>query len=171
MIDREFNEFGEWPHGGVRGGGKGFRAARGMMEPAILTALAERPMHGYDIISHLEEKSHGFWRPSPGSIYPTLQLLEEKELVIVDEKEGKRVYSLTATGKKAADEATAHRAKWKEDFAERLHDTKQARKLYGEIARQVRTIYHSGSDQQKAKLEQALLQLKQQLNSIERNEN
>ena len=72
-----------------RGPGPG-RMRRGEVRTAVLAVLAERPGHGYDIIQSLEEKSGGAWRPSPGSIYPTLQQLEDEDLVRSSEREGKR---------------------------------------------------------------------------------
>jgi len=66
---------------------------------ALLALLGEKPMHGYDLIRELEERSGGFWRPSPGSIYPTLQMLEDEGLVTSEERDGKRVYSITDAGR------------------------------------------------------------------------
>ncbi|HTK16644.1 MAG TPA: PadR family transcriptional regulator, partial [Acidimicrobiia bacterium] len=59
----------------------------------------EGPGHGYDVIQNLEEKSGGAWRPSPGSIYPTLQLLEDEGLVRSIERDGKRVFEITDAGR------------------------------------------------------------------------
>lgn len=78
------------------------------MEPAILAALSERPMHGYEVISYLEKRSQGFWRPSPGSVYPTLQLLEEKDLVTYTDHDGEKVYELTALGTTEAEASRDH---------------------------------------------------------------
>jgi DNA-binding PadR family transcriptional regulator len=66
--------------------------------------LGERPMHGYEIIQEITERSHGWWRPSPGSVYPTLQLLADEGLVSTDQdtQSGKRLYSLTDEGRAAA---------------------------------------------------------------------
>lgn len=72
---------------------------RGDMGLVLLNALLDRPMHGYDLIRALEEKSKGTWRPSPGSVYPTLQLLEEQELVTSSKQNGKKVYSITELGR------------------------------------------------------------------------
>ena len=99
----DFEGFGHW-HGhmfrGMYGGAK-----RGDLTPIILQALTERPMHGYEIIRELEKKSHGFWRPSPGSVYPTLQMLEEQDLVKSTDSGGKKVYELTDAGKAEAEKA------------------------------------------------------------------
>lgn len=77
---------------------------RGDIRTALLGALAEGPGHGYEIITRLEEKSGGRWRPSPGSVYPTLQLFEDGGLVRSEERDGKRVYELTDAGRTEASE-------------------------------------------------------------------
>lgn len=79
--------------------GGGRRARRGDVRAAILSLLAEEPKHGYDLIRELEERSGGRWRPSPGSVYPTLQLLEDEGLVTGQERDGKRVFTLTDAGR------------------------------------------------------------------------
>jgi DNA-binding PadR family transcriptional regulator len=87
--------------------GRGWSVRRGDVRDAILAVLAQEPMHGYRIIQELSEKSRGRWRPSAGSIYPTLQQLEDEGLANAAELEGKRVYSLTEAGREAAADATA----------------------------------------------------------------
>jgi|SRR5581483_4155671 len=77
----------------------GRRARRGDVRTALLSLLEDRPMHGYDLIREMEERSGGMWRPSPGSVYPTLQMLEDEGLVTGEEQDGKRVYSLTDAGR------------------------------------------------------------------------
>src|SRR5438132_4739710 len=81
---------------GPRGGG---RARRGDVPLALLTVVAEQPRHGYDIIRELQERSGGMWHPSPGSIYPTLQMLEEQGLLSSEDVDGKRIYSITEDGR------------------------------------------------------------------------
>ncbi len=75
---------------------------RGDIRTAVLAILAEEPGHGYEVIQRLEEKTNGAWRPSPGSVYPTLQLLADEGLARSIERDGKRVYELTATGREEA---------------------------------------------------------------------
>ena len=89
--------------GGWRGGGR--RMRRGDIRTALLTALEDGPAHGYELISRLEEKSDGMWRPSPGSVYPTLQLFEDEGLVRSEQRDGKRVYELTDAGTGRGDRA------------------------------------------------------------------
>ncbi|HEY6359430.1 MAG TPA: PadR family transcriptional regulator [Vicinamibacterales bacterium] len=79
--------------------GNEHRARRGDVKFIVLGALAEKPMHGYDIIQSLEQRHEGRYRPSPGSIYPTLQMLEDGGFVTSEQIDGKRVYTITDAGK------------------------------------------------------------------------
>jgi DNA-binding PadR family transcriptional regulator len=97
----------------MRGRGR-HRVRRGDVRSAILALLDDRPMHGYEIITELDERTGGRWRPSAGSIYPTLQLLEDEGLVSAEETDGKRVYSLTDSGREAAPERTEGSRPWEE---------------------------------------------------------
>jgi DNA-binding PadR family transcriptional regulator len=78
---------------------------RGDIRLLLLTALLDGPAHGYELMGRLETRSGGEWRPSAGSVYPTLQLLEEQGLVVGSEDSGKRVFTLTATGRTEAEAA------------------------------------------------------------------
>lgn len=80
----------------------GTRAGRGEVRTAVLLLLAENPMHGYQIIREIEERSGGAWKPSAGSVYPTLQLLADEGLVNTEESNGRKIYSLTEGGREAA---------------------------------------------------------------------
>ncbi|BBZ46950.1 PadR family transcriptional regulator [Mycobacterium parmense] len=89
--------------GGWRRGGPG-RGRRGDVRAAILVLLAERPMHGYEMIQQIAERSDGIWKPSPGSVYPTLQLLDDEGLITARESEGsKKLFELTEEGRAAAE--------------------------------------------------------------------
>jgi DNA-binding PadR family transcriptional regulator len=70
----------------------------GEVRAALLLALQDGPAHGYELGQRLERASGGAWRPSPGSIYPTLQMLADEELVIASDRDGKRVYELNRRG-------------------------------------------------------------------------
>jgi DNA-binding PadR family transcriptional regulator len=102
--------FGPPPWAGERGG----RARRGDVRFALLALLAERPMHGYEMIQELDTRTSGAWRPSPGSVYPTLQLLEDEGLVSVSEVEGRRTYSITDAGREALAERGDRLPPWEE---------------------------------------------------------
>jgi DNA-binding PadR family transcriptional regulator len=129
--------------------GQGTRAARGDIRAAILALLDEQPRHGYQIIQELAERTGGVWRPSPGSVYPTLQHLEEEGLITGEDHEGKRVFSLTAEGQAEAASRPAKQPKpWDEvgaDVDDALFDLR-------DIARQltiaVRQVAHAGSASQ-----------------------
>ncbi len=81
------------------------KVSRGDVRIAILHLLAEGPMHGYQIMQELSDRTDGVWQPSPGSIYPTLQQLEDEGLVRAAEQEGKKVYTLTDDGRTAVESA------------------------------------------------------------------
>ena len=98
--------------GGPWGGSGGPRARRGDVRTAILVLLQERPMHGYQVIQELSDRTGGEWRPSPGSVYPTLQLLEESGLISAEEVDGKRVFSLTDEGRKVLAERGDEAPPW-----------------------------------------------------------
>jgi len=96
------------------GGGEGRRFfGRGDVKYALLELLQDRPMHGYEMMKALEEKSGGFYVPSAGTIYPTLQMLEDRGLVTSSEVEGKKVYSISEAGRATL----AERHKGEEEFA------------------------------------------------------
>ncbi|HEY0757173.1 MAG TPA: PadR family transcriptional regulator [Ktedonobacteraceae bacterium] len=87
---------GPFGRGAQGEGGRFF--GRGDVKFALLQLLKERPMYGYEMIKALEERSGGFYTPSPGSIYPTLQMLEERGFVSSADAEGKKVYSISESG-------------------------------------------------------------------------
>lgn len=104
-LDQLRKSFDQRPGGSTR-------MARGDVRAAVLSLLAEEPMHGYQIIREIEDRSGGSWKPSAGSVYPTLQLLADEGLVSAEEQNGRKTYSLTEAGRAAADEADAP-APWK----------------------------------------------------------
>ena len=85
--------FGPGPRRGPRGG-----RPRGDVRSAVLVLLAEQPRHGYDLMRAIEERSGGMWSPSPGSIYPTLQALEDEGLVTFENVDGRKTASVTDAG-------------------------------------------------------------------------
>jgi DNA-binding PadR family transcriptional regulator len=90
-----------------RGGRRGRRTARGDVRSAVLALVAEQPRHGYEIIQEIGERTGGVWRPSPGSIYPTVSQLEDEGLVRTEKSDGRRVVHLTEEGTRYVEE---HRA-------------------------------------------------------------
>ncbi|MFB7517334.1 PadR family transcriptional regulator [Streptomyces sp. NPDC056144] len=103
--------FGPGFGGRGRGGGRG-RARRGDVRASILALLKDRPMHGYEMIREIGERSDGAWKPSPGSVYPTLQMLEDEGLITSASEGGKKLFTLTDAGRAEAEEGPD--APWEE---------------------------------------------------------
>ncbi|MGK5678698.1 PadR family transcriptional regulator [Actinoplanes sp. URMC 104] len=101
----DFGPGGPFGGPGHRGGRRGGRGSRPNVRTAVLALLLERPMHGYEMIQELDSRTNGIWRPSPGSIYPTLQLLEDEGLIEPEASEGRKSYRLTADGRPEAETA------------------------------------------------------------------
>jgi DNA-binding PadR family transcriptional regulator len=80
---------------------------RGDVRLALLIALLDGPGHGYELMQALESKTAGRWRPSPGSVYPSLQMLADEDLVTSTERDGKRIFEITDAGRAHADERVA----------------------------------------------------------------
>ena len=96
--------------GGPGAMGRGRRRGRGDVRTAALLLLLERPMHGYEMIQEIRERSGEAWSPSPGAIYPTIQLLNDEGLITTHDEDGKKVSSLTEAGRQAAEELAATKA-------------------------------------------------------------
>ena len=128
-------------HGGPHAFGR--RAGRGDIRAAILVLLAEEPMHGYQIIQELTERTGGVWRPSPGSVYPTLQQLQDEELVReAPSDSGKRVYELTEAGREQAAGATAP---WSEVTGESADALVSLHDLVHQVMAATRQVAHAGT--------------------------
>jgi DNA-binding PadR family transcriptional regulator len=116
---------------------------------AILALTAEEPMHGYQIIRELAERSGGRWSPSPGSVYPTLQMLEDEGLVVGEERDGKRVFAVTDAGRGVLSEREADRpAPWLEVGRGVDEALLGLRDLVGQVGAAVRQVAGSGTPDQ-----------------------
>jgi DNA-binding PadR family transcriptional regulator len=126
------------------------RMRRGEIRTALLTELTEAPGHGYDLIQRLEEKSGGEWRPSPGSVYPTLQMLEDEGLVRSTERDDKRVYEITDTGRAEAERRSkeAGGAPW--EGGRSRSPRGQLKESAVQILLASRQLQHAGTDEQVA---------------------
>jgi len=80
---------------------------KGVLRFIVLDLLSQKPSHGYEIIHNLEDIFHGFYSPSPGSIYPTLQLMEDQGYITPDRHTGKKIYAITTAGLSYLDEHAA----------------------------------------------------------------
>lgn len=119
----------------------GGRANRGDVRAAVLALLAEQPMHGYQIISELDERTGGAWKPSPGSVYPTLQMLADEGLVRSEPEGGKNVFHLTDSGRRAAAEGDS--APW--DAVAGDGATVDVRRTIAQLAMAFKQVTHTGT--------------------------
>lgn len=133
---------------GHRRGGRG-RAARGDVRAAVLSLVAEQPMHGYQLMQAIADRSGGRWTPSPGAIYPTISQLEDEGLVAVTAEAGRKLVTLTDAGRRHVEE---RRDTWADPFAG--HGTTDPatdlRDPLEQVHAAVRQIARTGSDAQRA---------------------
>ena len=154
---------GPWGHRG-RGRGQG-RRGRGDVRAAILALLAERPMHGYEMIQELEARTGGVWRPSPGSVYPTLQLLEDEGLIAGEEGEGRRRFTLTDSGRTEA-ERRGQQAPWEEVTAGVAPAAWNLRDAIAQTAQAAWSVGSAGSEAQQARALEVLNDARRRLYAI-----
>jgi DNA-binding PadR family transcriptional regulator len=134
---REFGRFGF-------GGRGGPRVDRGEVKFLILSVLQEGPKHGYEIMRSIEEKSQGTYTPSAGTVYPTLQMLEDLAQIRGLESEGRKVYELTEAGRTyVGAHQTEINAAW-EHFAQPAGRGEEARQLREELAMLARSLFAEG---------------------------
>ena len=143
--------FGFSPRGwGFRAGRGGHRRRQwfgaGDMKYVILKLLRDKPRHGYEVMKELEERMHGCYSPSPGTVYPTLQWLEDEGLVVARDVDGKKVYEITDTGRAFLDE----NKDTVEDIFDRVRETVE-RTVGGSmvevnraLGQLVKTVYRTG---------------------------
>lgn len=137
--------------GGPRGGGRG---RRGDVRAAILKLLTDRPMHGYEMIQEINERSQQLWKPSPGSVYPTLQLLVDEGLLVSTEAEGsKKLFELTDEGRAAAEKIET--APWDAiaaDLQEEAPGALGLRNAVGQLTGAVIQASHAATEEQQQRI-------------------
>jgi DNA-binding PadR family transcriptional regulator len=143
--------WGEWMRFGPFGGGPGRRVDRGDVKYLILGVLEDGPKHGYEIIREIEKRSQVSYAPSPGTVYPTLQMLEDLGQVQSKEVDGKRVYELTAAGRAYLAEHQAEAKQAWSQFQEQPwgggfpgFGTDEQRQLRGELFELARALFAQG---------------------------
>ena len=159
--------FGERGSRGMHGFlGPGPRAGRGDIRAAILALLVERPMHGYQIMREISERSGGVWRPSPGSVYPTLQQLQDEALVSsVETEDGRRTFELTEEGRRtAAEQGTP--APWEAVADETESAGVELRDLVFQVIAAARQVVHAGDASHIAQAKDILRETRQRLYRI-----
>jgi DNA-binding PadR family transcriptional regulator len=150
------------PHGRGRG-----RSGRGRpnVRAAVLALLVERPMHGYEMIQELDSRTGGIWRPSPGSIYPTLQLLEDEGLITADESGGRRRFTLTEAGRAEAQQA-AESAPWNDYGDDTVSQAQEFREAAFGIMNALRQVGFNGTDDQRGRALEVLVETRRKLYAI-----
>ena len=156
---------GWWP--GQPGPSRAPKAGRGDVRAAILALLREGPRNGYQIMSEIEERSGGAWRPSPGAVYPALQLLADEGLIAGEESGGRRTFSLTEAGRRhIEDDPEAARPAWEamaqDEPGEMPGLFAQAARLGGSIVQ----LAHAGTPEQIRAAERLLEQTRRQMYQI-----
>ncbi|MCM3695658.1 PadR family transcriptional regulator [Microbacterium oleivorans] len=143
------------------------RMSRGDVRTAVLALLAEKPMHGYQIIQEIDTRSGGSWKPSAGSVYPTLQLLADEGLIVAEEANGRKTYSLTDAGRMVAEEAAAS-APWETSAPqkERSHRASALPKAGVELAQAAAQVARSGSPEQVAQAVEILDEARRRLYAL-----
>jgi DNA-binding PadR family transcriptional regulator len=159
-----------FPGGGPFGfGGRGGRRRmrRGDVRAALLVLLDEEPRNGYGLIQELERRTDGVWRPSPGSVYPALSLLEDEGLVRAQETEGRKLFELTDAGRAyVADNRDELGKPWEavnEDVDEGALDL---RKLIGQVAAAAMQVKQAGSAAQAERASEVLAEARRSLYRI-----
>ena len=152
---------------GQPGGPRGPKVRRGDVRAAILDVLSAEPMNGYQIINQIAERTGGAWKPSPGSVYPTVQQLEDEGLVEVISVSGRRQSTLTEEGRAYVDE---HRdelaATWRpfdEDADQDDGTTPDLKQAVGQVMGAVWQVVTSGSPQQRAEAAEILADTRRRL--------
>ncbi|MFS0732772.1 PadR family transcriptional regulator [Microbacterium sp. 1P10UB] len=151
--------------GGGAGGGS-TRVNRGDVRTSVLALLAEKPMHGYQIIREIEERSGGSWKPSPGSVYPTLQLLTDEGLVSATESDGRKTYSLTDEGRAVAGAESDRSAPWTQTGGRDGGRTGGLPKAGIDLAQAVAQVSRSGNPEQVKKAVDVLDEARRKIFSI-----
>jgi DNA-binding PadR family transcriptional regulator len=116
---------------------------------AVLLLLAEEPMHGYQLMQAIADRTGGRWHPSPGAIYPTLSQLEDEGLIAVTSDAGRKLATLTDAGR---DQIAANSASWPDPFAPSA-GSEQFVDLRGELEKlhgAARQVARAGSPDQQA---------------------
>jgi DNA-binding PadR family transcriptional regulator len=130
----------------------------------VLALLAERPMHGYEMITELESRTGGIWRPSPGSVYPTLQLLEDEGLITSEESGGRRRFTLTDAGRTEAQNAGP--APWAHVGDDAMQDFSDLRDVSFGAMNALRQVMMSGTEEQRRRAIEVIEEARKKLYAI-----
>jgi DNA-binding PadR family transcriptional regulator len=156
------------PHG--RGRGRGFgrgpRARRGDVRAALLVLLSEGPRNGYSLMQEIEERTDGVWRPSPGSVYPTLAQLEDEGLIRTQETDGRKEFVITDDGQKIVDERGDAPTPWDEVKTDGGPIQAEVGQLIRQVAIASSQVLKGGSTQQMEAAKELLTDTRKKLYKI-----
>ena len=142
----------------------GHRARRGDVRAAALLLLEEEPRNGYQLMQEIEQRSDGAWRPSPGSVYPALQQLEDEGLVRTRESESRRLYELTDSGRAYVEERrTELGAPWEAFTSEAGDARRELAALIKDVAFAAAQVVRAGDDDQLQQARKVLADAKRSL--------
>ncbi|MBR8836242.1 MAG: PadR family transcriptional regulator [Stigonema ocellatum SAG 48.90 = DSM 106950] len=140
------------------------RTPRGDIKYILLTLLAEQPRHGYELIKELETRYGGFWKPSPGSVYPTLQLLEEGGYLTSEQLEGRRIYTMTESGRQLlASQGDRHPWMERGNKPQQLNELKNA---IADVGAAVMQVARSKNPDKVSRVGEILTRVKREIYSI-----
>jgi len=142
---------GPFPPGFPFHRGRGPPARRGDVRAALLALLAEEPRNGYQLMQEIERRSEGAWRPSPGSVYPALQQLEDEGLIRAEVQDGSRQFALTDEGRAHVEaQGDALKDPWRAASDEAGDGIRDLRRLIGQVAAAAMQVGLAGSASQQA---------------------
>jgi DNA-binding PadR family transcriptional regulator len=156
---------GRGGRGGPFGGGRG-RRRRGDVRLALLMLLAEEPRNGYQLMQTIEERSDGRWRPSPGSVYPTLAQLEDEGLIRGVERDGARLFELTDQGRERLGESKVDPAPWAEEDDPQSPDLHRMASVIIQIGKAAWQVAQEGDERQTEQAYQMLAETRRALYRI-----
>src|SRR5579862_3085547 len=148
--------------GGPFGGGRG-RRRRGDVRLALLMLLAEEPRNGYQLMQTIEERSGGRWRPSPGSVYPTLAQLEDEGLIRAVDRDGAKLFEITDSGRERLDDSKTDPAPWAEDEDPDAPDLHRMASLIIQIGKAAWQVAQEGDERQTEQAYQKLAETRRAL--------
>jgi len=157
--------FGGPRGGGPFGGGRG-RRRRGDVRLAVLMLLAEEPRNGYQLMQTIEERSDGRWRPSPGSVYPTLSQLEDEGLIRGIERDGTKLFELTDQGRERLGESKVDPAPWETEDDPGANTLSEIGTQMFQIAKAAWQVAQEGDERQVDKAVKTLAEARRALYGI-----
>jgi DNA-binding PadR family transcriptional regulator len=159
--------YGRKHHGGgpMFGGGRG-RRRRGDVRASVLLLLAEQPRNGYQLMQEIEDRSRGRWRPSPGSVYPTLAQLEDEGLIRATEVDGAKLYELTDQGREHLHQHAHGHVPWADEDDPAASAEEELRSLLHGLHLAVMQVSQAGDSQQVAQAAQLLDETRRNLYRI-----